>query len=151
MEESLKAQRLRGTQNDVLWGAWPPTTECDFEGPHSKISAMGPEFLVTALRAIKVSGPSTVYHLVFTSYSPFPSVIRLKSFSPHGGGRFSIGSSQTSLTCPGHRWCLQCPMAGLYLPYQKNVRGQSWPNGYSVRLVTRGCGFESHKTGLIKT
>ncbi len=126
MEESLKAQRLRGTQNDVLRGAWPPTTECDFEGPHSKISAMGPEFLATALRAIKVSGPSTVYRLVFTSYSPFPTVIRLKSFSPHGGGRFSIGSSQTSPTSPGHRWCLQCPVAGLYLPYQKNVRGQSW-------------------------
>ncbi len=52
MEESLRAQRLKGTQNDVLYGAWPPPTECDFEVPHSKISAMGPEFLATALRAI---------------------------------------------------------------------------------------------------
>ncbi len=36
MEESLRAQRLKGTQNDVLYGAWPPPTECDFEVPHSK-------------------------------------------------------------------------------------------------------------------
>ncbi len=28
-------------------GGWPPPTECDFEGPHSKIRAMGPEFLAT--------------------------------------------------------------------------------------------------------
>ncbi len=95
MEESLRAQRLRRTQNDILLGAWPPPTECDFEGTHSKISAKGPEFLATALRAIMVSGPSTVYHLVFTPYSPFLTVTRLKSFSTHGGGRFSIGSSQT--------------------------------------------------------
>ncbi len=46
MEESLRAQRLRAAQNDVLWGARPPPTECDFEGTHSKISAMGPEFLL---------------------------------------------------------------------------------------------------------
>ncbi len=59
-------------QNDVRWGAWPPPTECDFEGPHSKISAMGPEFLATALREIVVSGPSTVYHLIFTPILPFP-------------------------------------------------------------------------------
>ncbi len=86
MEESLRAQ---GTQNDVLCGAWPHPTECDFEGHHSKISAMGPEFLATALRAITVSGPS-VYYLVFTPYSPFLTVTGLKSFSPHGGGRFTI-------------------------------------------------------------
>ncbi len=41
-------------------------------GPHSKISAKGPEFLATALRAIMVSGPSTVYHLAFTPILPFP-------------------------------------------------------------------------------
>ncbi len=35
MEESLRAQRLRGAQYDVLWRAWPPPTECDFEGTHS--------------------------------------------------------------------------------------------------------------------
>ncbi len=40
-----------------------PPTECDFEGPHSKISAKGPEFLAMLLTAIMVSGPSTVYHL----------------------------------------------------------------------------------------
>ncbi len=49
-----------------------PPPECDFEGTHSKISAMGPEFLATALRAITVSGPSTVYQLVFTPTLPFP-------------------------------------------------------------------------------
>ncbi len=67
-----------------------------FWGTHSKISSMGPEFLPTALRAITVPGPSTVYHLVFTPYSSFLTVTRLKWFSPHGGGRFSIGFSQTS-------------------------------------------------------
>ncbi len=102
MEESLRAQWLRGTQNDVLRGARSPPTECDFEGHHSKISVMGPEFLATALRAITVSGPS-VYHLVFTPNSSFLTVTRLKSFSPHGGGRFLIGSSQTSPSSPGHR------------------------------------------------
>ncbi len=84
-----------GHRNHVLWGAQPLPTECDFEGPHSKISAKGPEFLVTALRAaITVSGPS-VYQLVFTPYSPFLTVTRLKSVSSHGSGRFSIVSSQT--------------------------------------------------------
>ncbi len=72
MEERLRAQRLRGAQNDVRWGARPPPTECDFEGPHSKITAKGPEILAAALRAIMVSGPSTVYHLVFTPILPFP-------------------------------------------------------------------------------
>ncbi len=88
----------------TMFSVWPdhPPTECDFEGPHSKISAMGPEFLTTALSAIMVSGPSTVYHLVFTPYSPFLTVTRLRSFSPHGSGRFSIGSSQTSPSSPGH-------------------------------------------------
>ncbi len=92
-----------------------------FWGTNSKISSMESEFLPTALRAITVPGPSTVYHLVFTPYSSFLTVARLKWFSPHGGGRFSIGFSQTSPSSPGHRWCLQCPMSGLYLPYQKNV------------------------------
>ncbi len=72
-----------------------PPLNVILKGPSSKISAMGPEFLTTALSAIMVSGPSTVYHLVFTPYSPFLTVTRLRSFSPHGGGRFSIGSSQT--------------------------------------------------------
>ncbi len=105
-----------GTERCSL-GARPPPTECDFEGPHSKISAMGPEFLATALSAIMVSHPSTVYHLVFTPYSPFLTVTRLRSFSPHGGGRFSIGFSQTSPSSPGHRWCVQWyhrrPMSGI--------------------------------------
>ncbi len=48
---------------------------------HSKISAMGPELLATALRAITVSGPS-VYHLVFTTtpYSPFLTVTYWRVF-----------------------------------------------------------------------
>ncbi len=49
-----------------------PSMNVILRGPHSKISAMGPEFLPTALRAITVSGPSTVYHLVFTPILPFP-------------------------------------------------------------------------------
>ncbi len=96
-----------------------PPLNVILRGAHNKISAMGPKFLATALRAITVSGPSTVYHLVSTPYSPFLTVTWLKSLSPHGGGRFSTGSSQTSPSFPGHRWCLQCPMSGLYLPYQK--------------------------------
>ncbi len=72
MEERLRVQRLRAAQNDVLWGAWSPPTECDFEGTNSKISVKGPEFLATALSAIMVSRPSTVYHLVFTPILPFP-------------------------------------------------------------------------------
>jgi len=64
MEQRLRAQRLRGTQNDVRWGPDHPPLNVILRGPHSKISAMGPEFLVTALSAIMVSGPS-VYHLVY--------------------------------------------------------------------------------------
>ncbi len=94
MEERLRAQQLRGTQNNVLWGARPSPTEWDFEEPHTKIPKI-PKFLATALRAVTVSGPSTVYHLVFTPILSFLTVIRLKCFSPHGGWRFSIGSSQT--------------------------------------------------------
>ncbi len=125
MEESLRA-----AQNDVLWGPdhpplnvilRPPPTECDFEGAHRKISAMGPEFLATALRAITVSGPSTVYHLVFIPRLLFPycnpteecfSTRRRKVFN-------SLLTNNHS--SPGHRWCLQCPMSGLDLSYQKNV------------------------------
>ncbi len=44
--------------------------------PHSKVSAKGPEFLV-ALNAIR---PIHSYHLVFTPYSPFLTVTRLRSF-----------------------------------------------------------------------
>ncbi len=42
IEKSLRAQRLRGTQNHALCGARPSPTECDFEGPDSKIRAIGP-------------------------------------------------------------------------------------------------------------
>ncbi len=119
MEGSLRAQR--GIQNDVLCGARPPPTECDFERPSSKISAMGPDFLATALRAITVSGPSTVYHLIFTRDSPFITVTWLRSVTPRGGGRLSIGSSQTItlLQAIDDAWQYRRPMSGLYLPYQK--------------------------------
>ncbi len=46
--------------------------------------------------------------LYLSPYSPFLTVYRLKSFSPNGAGRFSIGSSQTSPSSPGCRWGLQC-------------------------------------------
>ncbi len=92
MRQTMRGRRV--WEPSSCWGAGPPPTECGFDGPRREISAMGPEFLATALRAIPVSGPS-VYHLVFTPYSSFLTVTRLKSVSPHGGGRFSIGSSQT--------------------------------------------------------
>ncbi len=49
------------------WEPPPPPLPLNviLRGPHSKISAMGPS-------AIMVSGPSTVYHLVFTPILPFP-------------------------------------------------------------------------------
>ncbi len=82
MEESLRAQRLKGTQNDVLYGAQPPPTECDFEGPHSKISAMGPEFLATALRTI-----ISLFHTAIVNPNPteeFFSIWRWKVHNrPH--------------------------------------------------------------------
>ncbi len=73
----VRVQRLRGLRTMFAGGPDPPPpppspTECDFEGPHSKISAMGPEFLAMALRAIMTSGPSTVSHLVSTPILPFP-------------------------------------------------------------------------------
>ncbi len=61
MEESLRAQRLRGTQNHVHWEAQTPPIEGDLEGPRSRISAKGPEFLATALRAIPVL-PRLLFH-----------------------------------------------------------------------------------------
>ncbi len=61
--------------------------------------------------------------LYLPPYSPFLTVTRLRSFSPHGGGGFTIGSSQTSLSSPGHRWFLQWhhrrPMSGLFLTCRK--------------------------------
>ncbi len=59
-----------------------PPTECDLPNrrPHSKISAKGPEFLTTALRAIMVSGPSTVYHPVFTPILPSPYCNQTEEF-----------------------------------------------------------------------
>ncbi len=121
MEESWEPSG-REPRTMFSWGPDHPPTECDCEthpplnvilrGPRSKISAMGPEFLATALRAITVSGPSTVYHLVFTPYSPFLTVTRLKSVSPHGAGRFSIGSSQTRPCSPGH----------MMMPARSNIR-----------------------------
>ncbi len=115
MRQTMRGRRVW----DVLWGAGPPPTECDFEGTHSNISAMGPEFLVTAQRAIPVSGPS-VYHLVFTPYSSFFTVTDWRVFSSWRWKVFNrlLTNNHSS---PGHRWCQQCPMSGLDMPYQKNV------------------------------
>ncbi len=131
MEESYEFWEPSGTQNDVLLGARPPPhwmwlwdhppLNVIVRGPRSKISAMGPEFLATALRAITVSGPSTVYHLVFTPYSPFLTVTRLKSVSPHGAPHKHVPVLQALW------WYLQGPISGLYLPYQKNFpRFELW-------------------------
>ncbi len=49
-------------QNDVRWGP---------DHPPLNVISMGPEFLATALSAIMISGPSTVYHVVFTPILPF--------------------------------------------------------------------------------
>ncbi len=81
MEESLRCS---------LGSPTTPPLNVILMGPHSNINAMGPEFLATTLRANTFSGPSTVYHLVFTPYSPFLTVTLLKSFSPDEGGRFTI-------------------------------------------------------------
>ncbi len=109
MEESLRAQRLRGPRTMFSWGT---PLNVILRGPRSKISAMGPEFLATALRAITVSGPSTVYHLVFTPYSPFLTVTRLKSVSPHGDGRFQIDLLTNNHSSPGH----------MMIPARSNIR-----------------------------
>ncbi len=65
MEESLRSQRLRGVQSDVVWGGGG--VDVILRGPHGKISATGPAFLATALRAITVSGPSGHFPSEFSS------------------------------------------------------------------------------------
>ncbi len=60
-----------------------PTVNVFLEGDRAgscKISAMGPEFLVTALSAIAVSGSFPVYHLVFTPILPFPYCNPIEEF-----------------------------------------------------------------------
>ncbi len=61
-----------------LGGPTTPT-ECDFEGIHSKIMAMCPEF--PALRAITVSGSSPGYHIEFTHIFPFPYCYPTEEFA----------------------------------------------------------------------
>ncbi len=61
-----------------FWGA-PQQNQCN-----------GPRIPSDGTECNHVSGPFTVYHLVFTPYSPFLTVTRLRSFSPHEGGRFTI-------------------------------------------------------------
>ncbi len=117
--EKKNPKRLRRVWEPIGWKG--PTTECDFvifpkaksvqwaRIPSNWGLSMFLAFLATALWAI------TVYRLVFTPILLFPyTVTRLESFSPHGVGRFSIGSSQKSPSSPGHRWCMQCPMSGHY-------------------------------------
>ncbi len=99
-------------------GCLTTSTECDFEGPIAKSVQWAQNSYQQHWEQSRFQA-----HLQFITLcnSSFLTVTRLKWFSPHGGGRFSIGFSQTIPSSPGHRWCLQCPMSGLYLPYQKNV------------------------------
>ncbi len=62
----------RGPRTMFSEGPDHPPLNVNLRRPHSKISAMGLEFLATALRAIMVSGQSTVDHLVFTPILSFP-------------------------------------------------------------------------------
>ncbi len=114
-----------------LGGRTTPPPECDFETtPHLNVILRGPteKSLQWAQNSYQQHWEQSRFqaHPQFiTLYLPpdnsFLTVTRLKSFTPHGAGRFSTGSSQTSPSSPGHRWCLQCPMSGLFLPYQENV------------------------------
>ncbi len=102
----FESPAVERTQNDVLCGVWPPRTECDFEGTHSKISAMGPDFLATALRAITVSGPSTVYHLVITPRLPFHYCNLTEECYSTWRWKGFIGFLTNNHSSPGHRWCM---------------------------------------------
>ncbi len=116
MDERLRAQRLRGAQNHVLCGT--PPHWMWFWGAPQQNQCNGPRIPSDVTDSNHGFRPT--YSLSpLPPYSPFLTVTQLRSFSPHGGGRFSIGSSQTSLSSPGYRWCIQCPMSGLYSPYQK--------------------------------
>ncbi len=84
----LRAQRLRGVQNNVRWGPDHPTLNVILRAPHSKISAMGPEFLATVS---KFQAHPQFITWFLPPYSPFLTLTRLRSVSPHGGGRFTIG------------------------------------------------------------
>ncbi len=146
MEESLRAQRLRGSQNDV---SHPPSLNVTLRDPHSKISVMGPEFLATALRAITVSGPSTVYHFVFTPIYPFLTVTQ-EFFSTWRWKVFNRLLTYNP-SSPGHRWCMTSQ--------QTNVRPVfAIPEDFfqdlqlmkSIMMWMRTCG-QIHKTMLIKT
>ncbi len=99
-----------------------PTVNVFLEGDRAgscKISAMGPEFLVTALSAIAVSGSSPVYHLVFTPILPFPYCNPIEEFfSTWRWKVFNRLLTNKSLFSRPYMMPA-CPMTGLYLPYQK--------------------------------
>ncbi len=122
-----------------------PPTECDFEGTHKKNSAMGPEFLAMALRAIMVS----VYHLVFTPILLFPYCNPTEEFFSTWRWKVHNRLLTNNLSSPGHRWCTQWPMSGLYLPCQ-NMFSPKMLMKTSIMMWMRTCG-QTHKTGLIKT
>ncbi len=70
MEERLRTQRLRGAQNNVPRGTQPPPLNVILRDPLEKSVQWAQNS--SQLTAIMVSGPSTVYHCVFTPILPFP-------------------------------------------------------------------------------
>ncbi len=104
MEERLRAQRLRGAQNDVLCGARPPPLNVILRGLIAN-QCNGPRIPSSDTECNHGFRPT----LYLPPYFPFLTVTQLRIFSPHGGGRFT----QTSLSCHHRR-----PMSGLYLPCQ---------------------------------
>ncbi len=80
-----------------------PPLNVILRGPHSKI-------MVSQIVQSQFQANPQFITLYLPPYSPFLTVTRLKNFSPHGGGRFTIyAPSQTSHSSPGHRWCVQWP------------------------------------------
>ncbi len=81
MEECLRAQRLRGTQNDVLWG---PPTECDFLGAPKQNQCNGPTIpsdsteMNHGFRPIHSLSP-----FIYPSILPFPYCIQTEEFFLH--------------------------------------------------------------------
>ncbi len=123
----LRAQRLRGAQNNVRWGPDHPPLNVILRAPHSKISAMGPEFLATVS---KFQAHPQFITWFLPPYSLFLTLTRLRSFSPHGGGRFTIAPSQTSPSSPGH-------MMHAMTSHETNVRpGFAMPEDFFPRCLT---------------
>ncbi len=148
MEESLRAQRLKGTQNDVLSDVLCPHWMWFWGAPVAKSL----QWAQNSLRQHWEQSRFQAYPQFITLYSPpyssFLTVTRLKSFSPHGGGRFIIDLTNKP-SSPGRRWCVQWPKSGLYLPCQIIFFPRCLINEKSIMMWMRTCG-QIHKTGLIK-